>query len=61
MINKIAYKEYNNFERCTTDIEECLIDRVNEIIGVMNKIRNDIDEFMNDLVHRETISMEKNK
>lgn len=55
MIDEIKHVDYYS------NSEQILVKKINEIIEIINKMRNDIDGLMSDLVHRETINMEKSE
>jgi Txe/YoeB family toxin of Txe-Axe toxin-antitoxin module len=55
MIDEIKHVDYYS------NSEQILVKKINEIIEIINKMRNDIDELMHDLFYRETINMEKDE
>jgi hypothetical protein len=55
VIDEIKHVDYYS------NSEQILVKKINEVVEVINKMRNDIDELMNDLFYRETINMEKNE
>lgn len=55
MINKIEHEEFYFGN------DKVLLQKINEVVEVINEMRSNIDELMNDLFYRETINIEKNE
>lgn len=61
MIEKFDNGLRNSVDKCGSDLELEFLDKINEMVEVMNQMRSDINELMNDLFYRETLNIEKNE